>query len=76
MPNARLPKLPIQYKTSLRGSDGFGLALDKVESVVRADAVDGARLATERHAVALVRNMDNLGSESRTDELRSDRVGY
>lgn len=52
----------------------FGLPLDKVESIFRADTVDGARLVAERHAIALVRNVNNLGSESGADKLGAGLV--
>lgn len=54
--------------------DWFRLALDKVEGVLRTNAVDGARLVPERHAVALVRDMNDLGTERSADELRADFV--
>lgn len=52
----------------------FGLSLDEVESIFRADTVDGARLVAERHAITLVCNVNNLRSESGADKLGAGLV--
>jgi hypothetical protein len=52
-----------------------GLALDKLECVLRVIAADSARLVTESYTVALVGHVDNLGSESSADELRPSLLG-
>lgn len=52
--------------------DGLGLPLDKVERVLCAVAVDGARLVVESHAVALVCDVNNLWSKGSADELGTD----
>lgn len=70
-----LPRSCYQQQKNGHGLVWFGLALDKVESILRADAVDRARLVAERHAIALVCDVNNLGSESGANELRAGLVG-
>lgn len=55
--------------------DGLRLAFDKVQGVLGAHAVDGARLVVERHAVAFICHVHNLGPERGADELRAGLVG-
>jgi hypothetical protein len=53
----------------------LGLSFNKVESIFRANTVDRTCLAAECNTIALVCNMNNLGSESGANELRASLVG-
>lgn len=53
----------------------LGLALDEMQSFLHRNTVNGTRLVVECHTVALVGSVDNLGTESRADELRASFVG-
>ena len=51
------------------------LSLNKVQRIQLADTVDRTCLVAERHTVAFVCHMHNLGTESGANELRADFVG-
>jgi hypothetical protein len=51
------------------------LAFNKIKSLGGRYTVDRARLVVECDAVALVGDVDNLGTERRADELRLLRLG-
>lgn len=52
-----------------------GLAVDKLQCVLRVVAADSARLVAESYTVALVGHIDNLRSESSADELGASLLG-
>lgn len=51
------------------------LPIDKLERILRVVAADSARLVAEGHAIALVGNVYDLGSEGRADELCAGLLG-
>lgn len=71
-PSPRPPRLPFPTRNQLTLPPSLPLLpINKAQRLLHRHAVDRARLVPERHAVALIRHVQDLGPERRADELRA-----